>query len=197
MRQFYFLCFFISLNCIAYASTDNFILKLTGEKVMINPAFFKIDQNEKCIFYKVVAGTKEIKLNFNQLDYMMIRNIKFKSIKLKGSNEYKGFFVLCESFTHALIFNSVTSEEDGDVTFYEFYIIDNQNTIAEEHKFDNLKKSKSVSNRSDIYSKINFFFSGCVSFMNRLASFDNSTSENFSLEILGFFNSPNYFSCKS
>lgn len=195
MNKFYFLLLFFYFNCFANESLDNYIFDRNGEQININPNFFRIDNFEKCIFYKLASGSSEIKMNFSDLDYVIIRKNKFKTVRFKSSKEIKGFFVLCETATKTLLFSSSSQEEDDSVAKYEFYIIDKENLILENHSFDNLKRPKSASIRSDIFGKIRFFFDDCPLLIKRISSFDVASAENFNLDILGFFDAPIYINC--
>lgn len=195
MNKFYFFLLFLSFSGFATESFDNFIFNKNGDQININPNFFRIDNAEKCIYYKLVSGSSEIKMNFNDLDYVIIRKNKFKTVRLKNTKEIKGFFVLCESAAKTLLFSSSSQEEDESVVKYQFYIVDKENSVLESHIFDNLKRPKSASIRSDIFGKIRFFFDDCPSLIKRISSFDVASAENFNLDILGFFDAPIYINC--
>ncbi|OAZ03407.1 hypothetical protein [Flavobacterium succinicans] len=195
MSKFYFILLFFSFTCFSAENPNSFIVNKDGEQISINSNFFRIDNTEKCIYYKLVNSPAEIKMNFNDLDYVMIRKNKFKTVKFANTKELKGFFVLSESATKTLLFSSMSSEEEESVVKYEFYIIDKSGSIVESHVFDNLKRPKSASTRSDIFGKIRFFFDDCPQLIKRISSFDVNSAENFNLDILGFFDEPIYINC--
>ncbi|MCZ8229459.1 hypothetical protein [Flavobacterium sp.] len=195
MNKFYFFLLFFSFTCFSAEIPNSFIVNKDGEQISINSNFFRIDNAEKCIYYKLANSPAEIKMNFNDLDYVMIRKNKFKTFKLANTKELKGFFVLSETVSNSLLFSSISSEEEESVVNYEFYIIDKSGSIVESHVFDNLKRSKSASIRSDIFGKIRFFFHDCPQLIKRISSFDVNSVENFNLDILGFFDEPIYINC--
>lgn len=176
-------------------SFQNFILTKGGIKITIKANFFRIDSYEKIIFYKLSNSDTESKMSFKDFDYIVIGKNKFKTFKLNNSKEINGYFVLCETSSKSLIFSSGLNEENNNHVNYTFYIIDNNTNIIDSLEFDNLKKSKSVMLRADIFSKIQFYFGECSLLMNRISSFDNTSLQNLNLDILGFFDSPVYIGC--
>ena len=126
----------------------------------------------------------------------LLGRINLKRLKLNNSKEINGYFVLSETASKSLILSSTASDdEDSNLVNYVFYIIDLNNNILDSLQFDNLKKPKSVTVRGDIFSKIQFYFKDCNLLMDRISSFDNTSFQNFNLDILGFFDSPIYFDC--
>ena len=193
----YKLCFiflFLSFSCFSNSNAKNFVLTKSGERIDVSPSFFKIDDNERCIFYKTLNGSKEVKMNFKDLDYLIIRNSKFKAFKFKDSNEIDGCFVLCESSNSSLIFKTA-SLDDSNTVHYEFFVVDQDLAILENHKFDNLKSTKSAWIRADIFGKIKFFFGNCTSLIERLSAYDINSFEDYNLRILAFFDLPLFISC--
>jgi len=161
---------------------------------MIRTNFFRIDYVEKIVFYKLSNSEAENKMSFKDFDYIIIGKNKFKTLKLNNSKELNGYFVLAESSSKSLFVSSI-SDEDDSVMHYVFYIMDSKNVVLDSLQFDNLKKPKSASVRGDIFTKIQFYFKDCNLLMDRISSFDNTSFENFNLDILGFFDTPVYFEC--
>jgi hypothetical protein len=175
-------------------SFQNFIQTNNGSKIDIKPNFFQVDYAEKTIIYKLSNSEVENKMKFKDFDFILIGKNKFKTYKLNSSKEIDGFFVLCQTATKTLVF-STNSVDDSDIVHYVFHIIDLNNNIMESVQFDNEKKPKSVSVRGDIFSKMQFYFGDCSSLIKRISLFDNTSLENFNLDILGFFDTPVYIEC--
>jgi hypothetical protein len=196
MKNFYFLIVLLSINSYSIESFQSFILTNSGSKIAIRTNFFRIDYDEKTVFYKLENSELEKTISFKDFDFILIGKNKFKTFKLNNSKEINGYFVLSETPSKSLILSSSPSEdEDSNLVKYNFYIIDLTGNILESLQFDNLKKPKSVSVRGDIFTKIQFYFKDCNLLMDRVSSFDNTSFENLNLDILNFFNSPVYIEC--
>lgn len=186
----------ISMNSFSMTLFENFIIANDGSKINIKPNFFRIDSNEKTIFYKLLNSDVESKMKFKDLDYIIIGKNKFKTYKLNNSKEVNGYFVLSETASKALILSSnPDDDEESTKVNYVFYILDLNNTIIDSLQFDNLKNSKSATVRGDIFLKIQFYFSDCPLLINRISAFDTISLQNSNLTILDFFNSPVYVEC--
>ncbi|MGL2994761.1 hypothetical protein [Flavobacterium sp. TSSA_36] len=197
MRYFLlFIMFFTLTSVFSNNDSGNYVLKNNGEKVLIHPAFFRLDQANEFIIYKESAIAKEVKLKFSEFKYVVIKNLKFVTINFGRANGYQGFFVLCENSIHSLVFKVEDLSESSKIKSYHFYILDQNNTIVEEHKFDNALSNKSISQRNDIFGKINFFFNSCTDFAKRLVALENSEPESNSLSILELFEQPMFYDCK-
>lgn len=195
MKNFYiFLLLFFSFN-LTFA--DSFIIKADGSKSQIKSNSFRVNSLEKMIYYKLIDSDKEIKLNFKDFDYVVFGVNKFKTFRLNNSREITGFFVLTETEDKMLItIPTVDPESDGKKGNYVFHVIDKNYNIIESHNFNNLKNQKSSNARSEIYSKISFYFSECINLINRLSVYDKNTHSIDNLSILSFFNAPVYIVCK-
>lgn len=195
MKNFYiFLLLFFSFN-LTFA--DSFIIKADGSKSQIKSNSFRVNSLEKMIYYKLIDSDKEIKLNFKDFDYVVFGVNKFKTFRLNNSREITGFFVLTETEDKMLItIPTVDPESDGKKVNYVFHVIDKNYNIIESHNFNNLKNQKSSNARSEIYSKISFYFSECINLINRLSVYDKNTHSIDNLSILSFFNAPVYIECK-
>ncbi|SHI40245.1 hypothetical protein [Flavobacterium terrae] len=195
MKNFYiFLLLFFSFN-LTFA--DSFIIKADGSKSQIKSNSFRVNSLEKMIYYKLIDSDKEIKLNFKDFDYVVFGVNKFKTFRLNNSREITGFFVLTETEDKMLItIPTVDPESDGKKVNYVFHVIDKNYNIIESHNFNNLKNQKSSNDRSEIYSKISFYFSECINLINRLSVYDKNTHSIDNLSILSFFNAPVYIECK-
>lgn len=193
-KLYFFLFFFLTFN-LTFA--DSFIIKLDGSKSQIKSNSFRVNSLEKMIFYKLVDSDKEIKLNFKDFDYVVFGVNKFKTFRLNNSKEVTGFFVLTETDDKTLItIPTADPESEGNKVNYVFHVIDKNQNIIESHHFNNLKNQKSSNARSEIYSKISFYFPNCASLISRLSSYDKNTHSIDNLSILGFFNAPVFTECK-
>ena len=196
MQKIYFLMLFLSINTFSMPVSENFILTNDGSKINIKANFFRIDNNEKIVFYKLANSDVESKIKFKDFDYIHIGTNKFKIYKLNNSKDVNGYFVLSESAGKTLIFTTKPDEdEESSKVNYILYILDLNNTIIDSLEFDNLKNAKSNNSRGDIFSKIQFYFSDCEMLISRITSYDNLSVQNQNLSILDFFNSPVYIEC--
>ncbi len=193
-KLYFFLLLFFFFN-ITFA--DSFIIKVDGTKSQIKSNSFRVNSLEKMIYYKLIDSDKEIKMNFKDFDYVVFGVNKFKTFRLNNSKEITGFFVLTETVDKMLItISTADPESDGYKINYVFHIIDKAHNIIESHNFNNLKNQKSSNARSEIYSKISFYFPNCSSLTNRLSSYDKNTHSIENLSILSFFNAPIFIECK-
>ncbi len=195
MKKLYlFFFFFLTFN-LTFA--DSFIIKLDGSKSQIKSNSFRVNSLEKIIYYKLIDSDKEIKLNFKDFDYVVFGVNKFKTFRLNNSKEITGFFVLTETDDKMLItIPTADPESDNNKVNYVFHVIDKNFNIIETHTFNNLRNQKSSNARSEIYSKISFYFPNCSSLINRLSSYDKNMHSIDNLSILGFFNAPVFTECK-
>ncbi len=193
-KLYFFLLLFFFFN-ITFA--DSFIIKVDGTKSQIKSNSFRVNSLEKMIYYKLIDSDKEIKMNFKDFDYVVFGVNKFKTFRLNNSKEITGFFVLTETVDKMLItISTADPESDGNKINYVFHIIDKAHNIIESHNFNNLKNQKSSNARSEIYSKISFYFPNCSSLTNRLSSYDKNKHSIENLSILSFFNAPIFIECK-
>ena len=193
MKKIFFLLLLISFY--SYAE-DSFIIKNDGTKAIIKSNSFRVDQTEKLIYYKLITSDSEIKMRFNEFSSVEFGVNKFKTFKLGNSKEIKGYFVLTENNDKTLISISIADEdEDSRKVTYEFYVVDSSNQILESHTFNNLLNQKNADLRSEIYSKIKFYFSDCLELLKRLDMYDKNNSDINNTTILRFFNSPIYQKC--
>ncbi|REG98111.1 hypothetical protein [Flavobacterium aquicola] len=187
---------FLSMNAFSMPFSESFILTNDGSKINIKTNFFRIDNAEKIVFYKLPNSDAESRIKFKDFDYIHIGSSKFKTYKLNNSKEIVGYFVLSETTSKTLIFTTKTDEdEESTKVNYAFYILDSNNNIIDSLQFDNIKSLKSSNIRGDIYSKIQFYFSDCDMLMKRIDSYDNLSAKDQNLGILDFFNSPVYTEC--
>ena len=193
-KLYFFLFFFLTFN-LTFA--DSFIIKLDGSKSQIKSNSFRVNNLEKMIYYKLIDSDKEIKMNFKDFDYVVFGVNKFKTFKLNSSKEITGFFVLTETEDKMLItIPTQDPDSDDNKINYVFHVIEKNMNIIESHNFNNLKNQKSSNARSEIYSKISFYFPNCTSLISRLSSYDKNTHSIDNLSILGFFNAPIFTECK-
>ncbi|PKB17294.1 hypothetical protein CLU82_2491 [Flavobacterium sp. 5] len=175
---------------------ESFILTNDGSKITIKTSYFRIDNTEKVVYYKLPNSDIESKIKFKDFDYIHIGTNKFKTYKLNNSKEVNGYFVLSDTASKTLIFTTKPNEdEESSKVNYVFYILDLNNNIIDSLEFDNLKNAKSNNSRADIFSKIQFYFKDCEMLITRIESYDKLSAQNQNLDILDFFNSPVYIEC--
>jgi hypothetical protein len=196
MQKFYYLMLFLSMNSFSMPLSESYILTNDGSKINIRTNFFRIDNTEKMVFYKLSNSDTESKIKFKDFDYIHIGSTKFKTYKLNNSKEVNGYFVLSETASKTLIFTTKPDEdEENTKVTYVFYVLDLNNNILDSLQFDNLKSTKSIVTRGDIFPKIQFYFKGCGQLITRIESYDNLSVKNQNLDILNFFDSPVYIEC--
>lgn len=188
---------FISMNSFSMPIIENFILTNDGTKIIIKPNSFRIDVREKIVFYKSSNSLIESKIKFKDFDYVLLGSNKFKTYQLNDSKEINGYFVLSESSSKSLILMTKPNEDiESTKVSYVIYILNSDNTIIDSLEFDNLKNSKSITKRGDIFPKIQFYFKDCEMLISRITTYDNLSFENQNMDILNFFNSPVYIECE-
>lgn len=170
---------------------DEIILK-NGNKAQIKPQTFKIDLDTKTISYTPENTTTSIKIKFKDFNSAEFGVNKFEVFNFKEKNDYEGYFVIAENNKHKLITRELPSDEET-IRKFEFLIIDYNNTIIDQHQFDNKKNQKSSNSRSDIYGKIKFYFSDNLILLKRLEMYDRNSYSIDNTTILAFFNNPIYF----
>ncbi|WP_157813352.1 hypothetical protein [Flavobacterium sp. 5] len=187
---------FLSINSFSMPAFESFILTNDGSKITIKTSYFRIDNTEKVVYYKLPNSDIESKIKFKDFDYIHIGTNKFKTYKLNNSKEVNGYFVLSDTASKTLIFTTKPNEdEESSKVNYVFYILDLNNNIIDSLEFDNLKNAKSNNSRADIFSKIQFYFKDCEMLITRIESYDKLSAQNQNLDILDFFNSPVYIEC--
>ncbi|WP_281637286.1 hypothetical protein [Flavobacterium marginilacus] len=185
---------FLSMNAFSMPFSENFILTNDGSKINIKANFFRIDNTEKIVLYKLPNSDAESRIKFKDFNYIHIGTTKFKTYKLNNSKEINGYFVLSETPSKTLIFTTKQNDdEESSKINYVFYVLDSNNNILDGLEFDNLKSTKSTAVRGDIFPKIQFYFKGCEQLIARIESYDNVNNQNMS--ILDFFDSPVYIEC--
>lgn len=188
---------FLLILITQYTFADSFIIKNDGSKAVIKSNSFRVDANEKRIYYKLVDNDSEIKMSFKDFDYVVFGVNKFKTFKLHNSNEVRGFFVLAETAEKTLISISMPDQDsdESNKISYVFYVLDKQNAIIDSHEFNNVQNVKNANIRGEIYAKIKFYFVSCDLLLNRLNYFDRNSQQINNTAILGFFDKPVYVSC--
>lgn len=185
------------MNSFSMPIIENFILTNDGTKIIIKPNSFRIDVREKIVFYKSSNSLIESKIKFKDFDYVLLGSNKFKTYQLNDSKEINGYFVLSESSSKSLILMTKPNEDiESTKVSYVIYILNSDNTIIDSLEFDNLKNSKSITKRGDIFPKIQFYFKDCEMLISRITTYDNLSFENQNMDILNFFNSPVYIECE-
>lgn len=174
-----------------------FIVKNDGSKAVIKSNSFRVDANEKRIYYKLMDNDSEIKMSFKDFDYVVFGVNKFKTFKLSNSNEVRGFFVLAETSERTLVSISMPDQDSEESTkvSYLCYVLDKQNMILDSLEFNNILNVKNSNSRGEIYNKIKFYFLNCDLLLNRLNYFDKNSQQINNTAILGFFDKPVYVSC--
>ena len=128
MKNLYFLLLLITFYSHA---EDSFITKNDGSKQNIKSNSFRVDFNDKLIYYTLTTNNSEIKMSFNDFISVEFGVNKFKTFKLNNSKEIKGYFVLTESIDKTLIsISKADDDEDSKKITYEFLIIDSNNQIG-------------------------------------------------------------------
>lgn len=187
------LLIFSFLSFSAFAE-DEILLK-SGIKETIKPNTFRVDYTERKISYQTNANSKEVTILFKDFDWVTVGINKFQTFTLDGSSVAEGYFVLSETATKRLIFRSI-QDEDSNLIKYAFYVIDINNKILDYHSFDNGTSKKSITQRSEIFLKIRYYFAECTEMMQRLELYDQYSSDMNHNRIVLFFKTPIYYNCK-
>lgn len=175
----------------SYSPIDEIILK-NGNKAQIKPQTFKIDLETKTISYIPENTSTNIKIKFKDFNSAEFGVNKFEVFNFSNKTDYEGYFVIAENHKYKLITRELAAEEET-IRKFEFLIIDFNNTIIDQHQFDNKKNQKSSNLRSDIYGKIKFYFPDNLMLLKRLEMYDRNSYSIDNTTILAFFNNPIYF----
>ncbi|WP_136667507.1 hypothetical protein [Flavobacterium sp. H122] len=171
--------------------SDEITLK-NGNKAQIKPQTFKIDLENKTISYTPENTTASIKVKFQDFNSAEFGVNKFEVFNFEGNKSHEGYFVMAENSKFRLITRELASDDES-VRKFEFLIINLNNTIIDQHLFDNKKNQKSSNLRSDIYGKIKFYFPDNLILLKRLEMYDRNSFSIENTSIIAFFNNPIYF----
>jgi hypothetical protein len=170
---------------------DEITLK-NGNKAQIKPQTFKIDLENKTIAYTPENTSVSIKVKFKDFNSAEFGVNKFEVFNFENNNNLEGYFVMAENNKYRLITRELATEDEVTRKF-EFLVIDLNNSIIDQHLFDNKKNQKSSTLRSEIYGKIKFYFPDNLMLLKRLEAFDRNSFSIDNTSIIAFFNNPIYF----
>ncbi len=188
---------FIALLFCNSVFSDSITINKNNSNSIVNiiDKSFKFDPEEKKISFKTQeSGNKETFLNYKDFDYVIIGNLKFKTLKLKPSGELNGYFVLAESSNRILI-SSAQFDEETDTKSYEYHILDNDYAVIESHYVNNSKDKKSAAKRSEIYTVISTYFSDCSKMMAKLTDANNINNPIDNMNMLKVFFHLDFINC--
>ena len=190
------LSLFISAVTLAQTS---YIVDKKGVKLFVRDDATEVILIDKRISYVLVGKTWEKYIKFDDLDYAAIGPSLLKSFNLNQKKKSKVYFVFGEKQDKQLIGVAITvTTSSGNLsssrTFYELYVIDNNQNVIEELSMDDSKSKDDIEKRSKIAPMITKYFSDCPDVMSKLQQYDTTDEKNFA--VLGFFHDTKYINCK-
>lgn len=177
----------------------SYIIDKKGTKLYVRDDATEVILIDKRISYVLVGKTWEKYVKFDDLDYAAIGSSVLKSFNLNHKKKSQVYFIYGQKEDKQLIGVAVTvTSTSGNMsssrTFYELYVIDNDQNIIEELKMDDSKSKDDVEKRAKIAPMIKKYFSDCPDIMSKLQ--DNEGSDERNMTILGFLHNTKYINCK-
>lgn len=191
-----FLIYFFSLNIF---SQNSFIVDKKGTKTFVRDDATEIIVVDKRISYVNVGKSWEKYIKFDDLDFAVIGSSLLKSFNLNQSKKSSVYFVLAEKQDMKLIGLTVTvtttqGNSTWSTTYYELYVVDNNNKILEGLNMTGGDMNKSIIERAKIAPMIKKYFSDCPKVITKLNKYDVVDEKNRS--ILEFLSDTEYINCK-
>jgi hypothetical protein len=176
-------------------SQTNYIVDKKGNKTIIRDDVGEVILIDKRISYTLVGKTWEKYIKFDDLDFAAVGNCRLKSFRLNKKRKSSIYYVFAEKSDKKLIGIAITvTLKYSSRTFFQLCVIDNNDTIIEEVDFNSTSKTKENQERAKLAPMVRKHFSDCPDLINRLNRYDYPDDENRA--IIGFFNNPEYITCK-
>lgn len=196
MKRLLIILLFTVSNSFAQKS---FIIDKKGVKTIIRDEHIEVLPIDKRISYLNVGKSWEKYIKFEDLDHAIIGNSLLKSFHLNQNKRADVYFVYGETKDKKLIgmATTVTSHHGtmtSSVTFYELYVIDNNENIIDKIITKSGQSQEKIENRGQIATMIRKYFSDCHDLMTKLKKYDIADKKNET--ILTFFSDTEYINCK-
>jgi hypothetical protein len=191
----------ILLFASSFSFAQSYIVDKKGNKSMVRDELTQVILIDKRISYVNVGKSWEKYIKFEDLDYAFLGLSYLKSFHLNQKKRAKVYFVFAEKEDKKLIGVTITvtsSSANGTMmsskSYYELYVIDNNETILDQIEASSGKSDENIALRSKIAPMIRKHFSDCPEVMSKLQKYDVADEENRT--ILSFISDTEYIECK-
>lgn len=196
MKKLLIILLFVFTGSFAQTS---YIVDKKGTKTLVRPERTEIILIDKRISYTIIGKSWEKYIKFEDLDHAVIGSSVLKSFHLNQKKKSNVYFVLGEKEDKKLIGLVITvmSTNGGFTstrTYYELYVIDNNETILEEYTNSVGASKVKTDPRTKIVPMIKNNFSDCPDLMQKLQKYDIADENNET--ILNFIADTEYINCK-
>ena len=196
MKKILIILFFVFTGSFAQTS---YIVDKKGTKTFVRPERTEIIVIDKRISYAVIGKSWEKYIKFADLDYALIGPSLLKSFHLNQKKRSEVYFVYGEKEDKKLIGSATTvTTTNGSLsssrTYYELYVIDNNETVLDEVGAISGNSKSKIEDRTKIAPMIRKHFSDCPEVIAKLEKYDIDDEKNAS--ILNFFFDTEYIKCK-
>lgn len=198
MKKLLIILFFVFTNSFAQTS---YIVDKKGTKTFVRPERTDIILIDKRISYAVVGKSWEKYIKFEDLDHAQIGTSLLKSFHLNKKKKSDVFFVYAEKEDKKLVGYAVTvtvsstnSSFSSSKTYYELYVIDNNEMVIDEIAVTSGNSKNKIEDRTKIAPMIRKHFSDCPDLIAKLDKYDENDEK--STTVLNFFFDTEYINCK-
>lgn len=196
MKKLLIILFFVFTNSFSQTS---YIIDKKGTKTFVRPELTDVLLVDKRISYVTVGKSWEKYIKFEDLDHALIGTSLLKSFRLNQKKKPTVYFVYGEKEDKKLIGLAITvTATSGNLstskTYYELYVIDNNQMVIEEIDVTSGNSKGKIEDRTKIAPMIRKHFSDCPDLIAKLDKYDDNDEK--STSILGFFFDTEYINCK-
>ena len=196
MKKLLIILLFVFTSSFAQTS---YIVDKKGTKTFVRDERTNIILIDKRISYATIGKSWEKYIKFEDLDYAIIGPNLLKSFHLNQKKKSDVYFVYGEKEDKKLVGVAITvTSTNGNFsstkTYYELYVIDNNETVIEEVSATSGNSKGKIEDRTKIAPLIRKYFSDCPEVMAKLEKYDINDEKNTS--ILNFFFDTEYINCK-
>jgi hypothetical protein len=176
-----------------------YIVDKKGNKTFVRPERTDIIVIDKRITYTIIGKSWEKYIKFEDLDHAVIGTSLLKSFHLNQKKRPAVYFVYGEKEDKKLIglATTVTTTRgnfSSSKTYFEMYIVDNNETVIEEIGANSGNSKANIDNKAKIAPMIKKHFSDCPELMAKLDRYNIDDEKNTS--ILDFFFDTENINCK-
>lgn len=198
MKKLLIILFFVFTNSFAQTS---FVIDKKGTKTFVRPELTDVILIDKRISYVTVGKSWEKYLKFEDLDYAVIGSSLLKSFHLNQKKKSNVYFVYAEKEDKKLVGYAVTvtvsstnSSLSSSKTYYELYVIDNNEMVIDEIAVTSGNSKSKIEDRTKIAPMIRKHFSDCPEVISKLDKYDENDEK--SSTVLNFIFDTEYINCK-
>ncbi len=196
MKKLLIILLFVFTGSFAQTS---YIVDKKGTKTFVRPERTEVIVTDKRISYALIGKSWEKYIKFADLDYAVIGASILKSFHLNQKKKSEIYFIYGEKTDKKLIgiaitVISTTGNFVTSKTYYELYVIDNNEMVLDEVTALSGNTKSRIEDRTKIAPMIKKHFFDCTEVMAKLEKFDIDDEEHTS--ILNFFFDTDYINCK-